>query len=74
MCDIPMQDALSKSNKDSATLGELYETLSNLTTHIHNDNMSGTEFPVTLRHIQLSTIQTLVDEISKCLTEISNEQ
>lgn len=40
----------------------------------HDVNTYGSEFPVTLRLIQLSSIQTLVNDITQCVTELSNGQ
>lgn len=74
MSNITMHVALSKTNNHDVTLQELYERLAKLTAHIHNDNTYGSEFPVTLRLIQLSSIQTLVDDITQCVTELSNGQ
>ena len=69
-----MHIALSKTSQHDVTLQELYERLAKLTTHIHNDNTYGTEFPVTLRLVQLSSIQTLVNDITQCVTALSNGQ
>ena len=74
MYNIPMQVAMAKTSRHDVTLNELYERLSKLTTHIHNDNTYGTDFPVTLRLIQLSSIQTLIDDITQCVTELGHGQ
>lgn len=67
---VDMHVALAVTNEHDVTLGELYERLALLSKHIHDDNRYGSKFPVTMRMIQLSSINTLVRDIEQCLAEI----
>lgn len=69
MLVIPMHIALSKTSKHDVTLKELHERLAVLATHIHEDNMYGTEFPILMRLIQISSIKALLTDIEQCMED-----